>query len=343
MLRPPRQTNQLPSRMGPLAAVRLGSRQGAQLARSLCCRPVHLSPPRSPSQVWQRPRRRTDRRSGGAAEDHRAAPAQDVWRRWRDRRRSNTRRRPRRSAAGAAGARRRRFGPLALLQTSTQLARCHRPCFRMHRFPPNNATSPTHPTQLQMRRRCARPSPLTCWTRVWAGPRPAWASRWLAWPPAAQRRGKPWQPAPPTATVVSPTCCRRQTGCSRGGTASHLMWQSTRWVLGGSSVVGYFVHVLRGLLRGRSALAPHTVELLLDMSRSSPTTLCRHQPCLQARCAAEQPAFFGPAASGGPARRFYPSVSVEFEIQPQQVGAGGPSSGRCCVLFKVCCCAAAAS
>ncbi|PRW32890.1 Hydroxyisourate hydrolase [Chlorella sorokiniana] len=38
----------------------------------------------------------------------------------------------------------------------------------------------------------------------------------------------------------------------------------------------------------------------------------------QARCAAEQPAFFGPAASGGPARRFYPSVSVEFEIQPQQ-------------------------
>ena len=41
--------------------------------------------------------------------------------------------------------------------------------------------------------------------------------------------------------------------------------------------------------------------------------------CLQARCAAQHPAFFGPAAGGGPARRFYPSVSVEFEIQPQQV------------------------
>ena len=33
----------------------------------------------SPLQVCQRARRRVDQRSGGAAEDHGAAPAQDVW------------------------------------------------------------------------------------------------------------------------------------------------------------------------------------------------------------------------------------------------------------------------
>lgn len=40
----------------------------------------------------------------------------------------------------------------------------------------------------------------------------------------------------------------------------------------------------------------------------------------QARCAAAQPAFFATPGGGPGTRRFYPAVSVEFEVQPHQVG-----------------------